>query len=505
MKYTKNKTVVLDTLKELNDIVVPTMGAKGMLAIIDEAMDRPTMTDDGVTVVKQCKKMSNWGKVIASGAIEAAHNTERTAYDGTTLTVMMVYELYKKGYELIKKGMHPQRAANVISDEVEKIIEDLRASRLNLEEYKIKDIVRDVATISTKIPELGNIIAGAFDIAGKDMNVMVEHDRMTSGIHLEHVKGYSIGSGYMIPDLRTFCNIDGDVTEYDNARIAIMKEGMMTTTGIAKFFSSIPKDKLSEPIVFITDPSFNPEALRIILDTVVKNSMKCQFIFMNEPQVDDLYQDIATITEGKLHDTASGIKEYLWEHCGIARHIKIEMNKSLIVGAGDASMRIKDYKRKLREDKFQLPESLKVLFESRLSSLTTGVTKIKVGVPTIVEFKTLKLKLDDGIGAVREALRRGIQIGGGKALYNLSYKYPLLKNAMQAPLKQICFNAGVPIKEKLLKKYPGRSYNVTTGELVDLITSGILDSSASIEDALLNAKSIACNYLKIYIIIREDN
>lgn len=499
MKYIKSQKIIRDSLKELNDIVVPTMGAKGLLAGIYEEMDRPTLTDDGVTVVKQCRKMDGWGQMIASGAIEAAHNTEKVAYDGTTLTVMMTYELFNLGYGMIRRGRHPQNVARMIEKEVSQVIKELASDSMKVTNKKM---VKDVATISTKIPELGDIIADAYKVAGKNMNIMIEHDREKDGISIEHEKGYGIDSGYYADVMKAFCNTGGDITEYQNARVAILKEGIMNQTLIGKFFGSIPADEVHTPVVFIVDPAFNPEALRIIIETVVKNELVCQFIFLNEPQKDDVFSDLAAITNGVIQDAAGGIKEYTWDMCGIAKSIRIEKDKALIIGDGDASDRIREYEKTLNKKKFQNSESVRIITERRLSSLTNGITKIKVGVPTITEFKTMKLKLDDGIGAVREAFKRGVQLGGGKAMYLLAPKHPLLKRILRKPLIQICKNAGIRVNVRRLKdNFTG--IDVTTGKYINLVDTGILDSSASIEEALKNASSIACNYLRTYILIKE--
>lgn len=500
MKYVKSSKIIRDSLKELNDIVVPTMGARGLLAGIEEEMDKPTLTDDGVTVVKQCRRMEGWGKMVAAGAIEAAHNTEKVAYDGTTLTVLLTYELFNLGYRMIRLGVHPQIAATRIQNAIDIVLLKLENDRIKLKGY---DMVLSVANISTKIPKLGKIIADAYKLAGDSMNIVVEHDRERDGVHIEHDKGYSIESGYMSDVMKAFCNVDGDVTEFKGARVALLKEGVMTQTFIAKFFGSIPKDNMKDPIVFIVDPSFNPEALRQIIETVVSNSLVCQFIFMNEPQSEDVFLDIAAVTGGTVQDAAGGIKEYQWGHCGLADTIRIEKDKTIIIGSGEVLERVKEYGKRLEKQKFNTSDATRILTERRLSSLTNGITKIKVGVPTITEFKTLKLKLDDGIGAVREAFKRGVQLGGGKALWNIGKDIPLLRNILRKPLKQICKNAGiVPWAFRLSKNY-SRGIDVTSGEYVDLRVKGILDSSASIEEAVKNASSIACNYLRTYILIKE--
>lgn len=490
MKYIKSLEEIRRVLKELNDIVVPTMGAKGLLAGIAEEFDKPTMTDDGVTVIKALAKMEGWGKMITSGAIEAAHNTEKVAFDGTTLTILMTHELFDLGYRWIKAGMHPQKAASIIEAEIKK---------LKIEKVSVpkKKLVRDVANISTKIEWLGDVLVKAHKLAGDEMNILVEHDREHSGISIETEKGYAIDSGYFSEALRTLCQ-DGEKTEFQNAKVAILKEGVMSQEMIAKFFGSIPKDQMAVPIVFVVDPSFNPEALRLIIETVIENNLICQFVFVNEPEREDVFLDIAAISGAKVQDPAAGIKNYVWQMCGEVEKVRIEKDKTLFAGSIKAEDRIKEYKSRLGKKKFSLSESSKALASKRLSALSAGIVKIKVGASTIVEFKTLKLKLEDGIGAVREALKRGVCLGAGKALWNCQSK--VLGTVLKKPAIQIARNAGHKVSTKIYRD-KNVGLNVVTGLYVNLIDEGILDSIASIEEALTNASSIACTYLRTYILI----
>jgi chaperonin GroEL len=136
------------------------------------------------------------------------------------------------------------------------------------------------------------------------------------------------------------------------------------------------------------------------------------------------------------------------------------------------------------------------------------VTKIKIAVPTITEYMTIKLKLDDAIGAVKCAIKNGILVGGGKALYNIgTHDVRELRKPLQAPMKTIIKNSGLKVNLKMLKemkRMPWSGLNVKTGSFVDLIQNGIIDSFDSIDKALENAVSIAANYLRGYIIIKKD-
>jgi chaperonin GroEL len=133
--------------------------------------------------------------------------------------------------------------------------------------------------------------------------------------------------------------------------------------------------------------------------------------------------------------------------------------------------------------------------------------KIKVGVPTVTEYQTLRLKLDDAIGAVRKAFETGIVLGGGKTLYNIANDNNFLQTsrALSAALKQVCKNAGIKnIPRRQLNKNKKLGLDVTQNKIVDLEARGILDSYASIDEALKNASSIACSYLKTNCIIKKE-
>ena len=487
------------------------MGAKGLYVAINQDFDKPTLTDDGVTVAREAAKMDGFKRMIAMDMIEAASNTEKEALDGTTLTVLMTNELYKLGMKMIEEGMHPQ----VVAD---KLMEDVKVARGLLRGEKMrmgKKYVKDIATISTKIPMVGKIVKDAYELAGKDMNVLIEHDRDGVGMKIEHTSGYTMESGYMTDAMRRLCP-DGEKWEADNCMVVLMKEGIMTQAGINKFFSSIPGEMISRPWLFILNPNFNPNTLRILIDTLVKNNFNFQFVFVNEAKMDDVYMDCAAVTGGIVQDASSGVGEYGYEHCGICKHVCVEVDKTVfsLEMNDEVKSRIKVYRDKLNKNRYKLNQVDRVLYERRLGSLQNGIVKIKVGVPTVTEFKILALKLDDAIGAVRKAFKHGIVLGGGKTLYNISKnlsKYCVLKDVLRVPLKTICENAGVKInpgdQEILDSKNVGdlvHGIDVTKGVLVNLKNAGILDSYLSIDEALKNASSIACAYLRTNTLIMKE-
>ena len=497
------RKTVKRVFQTVNDMVVPTMGAKGLLVALDDDFGKCTLTDDGVTVAKQAIHMDGLDKMIAVDMIEAAATTEKEALDGTTLTVLLTNEFYKWGYREIWKGRHPQVVADQLVNEVDIVREELKKERMELADRNVKD----VATISTKIPIVGKIVEEAYRECGKDMNVVIEHDRENMGIKIEKIAGFSIDSGYMSDAMRNLCE-DGEKWEAENCWVVLLKEGIMTQVGLGNFFKSIPADKVKDPFVFIMNPNFNPNTLRLLIDALIKNQMKYQFIFVNETKQDDIYMDIGAVTGGTVQDASAGVGDYLFEYCGKTDKITIEIDKTIFVNKEknpEVEARCKVYKEKMKK-KYKLSGVDEALYTKRLGALTNGIVKIKVGVPTVTEFKTLHLKLDDAIGAVKKAFENGVVLGGGKALYNVGMRCPNLsiKKILKAPMKQILTNAGIknlPAKAELNVKNNG--VDVRTNTLTNLQRKGILDSYTSIDEALKNSSSIASSYLRTNCLIRK--
>ena len=155
----------------------------------------------------------------------------------------------------------------------------------------------------------------------------------------------------------------------------------------------------------------------------------------------------------------------------------------------------------------------------RIASLTGGIGVIKVGGKTDLEQKELYDRVDDAVCAVRSALEMGVVAGGGKTLYNeareLSDKLSgwsgetriaaeVLCSALVAPIMQIMENGGMwndQTMNKLNEFNPEIGYNVATGQVCNLMESGIIDPAKVTINALQNALSVATTILSTNAIV----
>jgi chaperonin GroEL len=121
--------------------------------------------------------------------------------------------------------------------------------------------------------------------------------------------------------------------------------------------------------------------------------------------------------------------------------------------------------------------------------------------------KEKKDRVDDALAATRAAVEEGVVPGGGTALLQAKWAVKevvdslegdeaigarLVEKSIEAPIRQLCENAGVDGSQIVLKIYEtGLGYNVATNEYVDLIEAGIIDPTKVTRCALQNAGSVA--------------
>ncbi|MDD5009003.1 MAG: TCP-1/cpn60 chaperonin family protein, partial [Syntrophorhabdaceae bacterium] len=182
-------------------------------------------------------------------------------------------------------------------------------------------------------------------------------------------------------------------------------------------------------------------------------------------------------------------------------------NTTIIEGAGKTS----DIKGRIEQLKAQISKSDsdydKEKLQERLAKLSGGVAVINVGAATESEMKEKKARVEDALHATRAAVEEGIVPGGGVALLRCvsvlekmklsgdeQIGVDIVKRALEEPLRQIAFNAGLEgsvVVENVKKEKTNIGYDVLQADYVDMIDSGVIDPTKVTRTALQNASSIA--------------
>ena len=157
--------------------------------------------------------------------------------------------------------------------------------------------------------------------------------------------------------------------------------------------------------------------------------------------------------------------------------------------------------------------------QERLAKLAGGVAVVKVGAATETEMKEKKHRVEDALQATRAALEEGIVPGGGVALLNAATAVKkvadllegdeatgarIIVRALEEPLRQLSHNAGLEgsvIVNQVRSAKKGEGLNVDTGEIVGMVSAGIIDPTMVTRSALQNAASIAKNILTTEAIV----
>jgi chaperonin GroEL len=234
-----------------------------------------------------------------------------------------------------------------------------------------------------------------------------------------------------------------------------------------------------------------------------------------------MLEDIAILTGGIVISEEKGIKleQATMEMLGSCEKVTINKDTTIIVnGSGDADAiqsRIGQIKNEIANTTSSYD---KEKLEERLAKLSGGVCVLEVGAVSEAEQKEKKDRCDDALCATRAAIEEGIVTGGGvayiraqKALEGLKGENEdettginIIRRAIEEPLRQICFNAGLEgavIVNKVREAKGNNGFNAKKETFEDLRKAGVVDPAKVTRVALENAASVAGMFLTTECVI----
>ncbi|MDR1238354.1 MAG: chaperonin GroEL [Propionibacteriaceae bacterium] len=488
----------------LANTVKVTLGPKGRYVVLDKKWGAPTITNDGVTVAKEVELTDPFENLGARLAKEVATKTNDIAGDGTTTATVLAQALVHEGLRAVAAGANPIELKRGIDAAVEAI--DAELPKLAHEVDSTADMA-NVATISSRDEQIGQLIAEAFDKVGKDGVITVDESN-TFGTELEFTEGMQFDKGYLSPYFVT----DPDRMEavLEDPYILIHQAKI---SAIQELLPLLEKIIGAGKTLFIVAEDVDGEAL----STLIVNKIKGVFtsVAVKAPAFGDrrkaMLEDIAVLTGGQVVAPEVGLKldQVGLEVLGTASKIVVTKDNTTIVnGAGsqaDVAARVAQLRAEIeRTDSDWDREKL----QERVAKLAGGVCVIKVGAATEVELKEKKHRIEDAVSATRAAIEEGIVAGGGSALIHAARVLAdglgktgdeksgvnIVAKAVVEPLRWIAENGGEPgylIVSKVSEMAPGSGYNAATGIYGDLIADGVIDPVKVTRSALANAASIA--------------
>ncbi|MCC5967332.1 MAG: chaperonin GroEL, partial [Natronohydrobacter sp.] len=174
--------------------VEPTLGPKGLNAMVDRPVGTPLVTRDGVSIASEIELSDRFENMGAQVVREVSMQTNEVAGDGTTTAIVLANALIQKGVELTESGVRPVDFCRGIDLAVQTIIEAIDASSRDCEDNP--DYLEAVARVSATDPKLGALVADAYRRVGRDGVISAEFG-VTIDTTMEVVEGMSFERGYI--------------------------------------------------------------------------------------------------------------------------------------------------------------------------------------------------------------------------------------------------------------------------------------------------------------------
>lgn len=488
----------------LADAVTVTMGPKGRYVALQRTFGAPTITNDGVSVAKEIELEDNIENMGAQLVKEVATKTNDTVGDGTTTATLLAQAIVNDGLRNVAAGANPLAIRRGIDKAVNAAVAEMKKQAKPVE---TKEQIASVGTISAGDPEVGEKIAEAMEVVGKDGVITVE-DSQTFDITIDTVEGMQFDKGYVSAYFVT-----------DNDRmVAVMKDPyiLITDQKISSVQDIMPVleavQRAGRGLLIIAE-DIDGEALPTLVLNKIRGALNVCAV--KAPGYGDrrkrILEDIAVLTGGQAALDELGVKvaDITADMLGTAKSVTISKDNTVVVGGAGSKeaidARIAQIKGEMENTTSDFDREK---LQERLAKLSGGVAVIKVGAATESELKEIKHRVEDALQATRAAVEEGIVAGGGVAFMDAApaldaveiddpeekIGVDIVKKALTAPVATIAKNAGFEgavVVDKVAELPAGQGLNSANGEWGDMIEMGVLDPVKVSRVTLQNAASVA--------------
>lgn len=490
-------------VNKLADNVAATMGPGGRNVLLQVKGRNPIITKDGVTVARFVDLDDPFENAAVQVVKQAAEETNTNAGDGTTTSTVLARAILVEAQRYLASGVSPVELKRGMDGASRAIIEKLKED--SREVSKLEDL-KHVATISANNDSvIGELIAEAIDLVGKDGAISVKEGRQDRTT-LETVEGFKVraglAAGIFATDERT------GALRYDDPLILITDEKIDHIQPLLPALELAAREK--KPLLIVAE-EVSGEALAALITNAVRGTMKVAAIkapaYGEERQ--SILEDMAVAVGATFMSGIRGknLEEIQLADLGVADYIEANKVATTVMGGkcdpDSLDTRIANLKSELEVTE-DLHECEKI--QERITRLASGIAVIHVGGSTEVEMLEAKHRIEDALEAVKSAQDEGIVLGGGLAIINARVVLDdmdfenetqelgakIIFRACEAPLRQMSLNAGLSPDMIINGFGPGDfGIDLSTGEEVNMIQSGIIDPVKVTRVALQNAVSVA--------------
>jgi chaperonin GroEL len=439
------------------EVVSKTLGGAGRNSLFRSPYSRsPVATNDGYTLARLVSLKNELEAMGADLLKQVASRQNEQVGDGTSTVIVLAYAMIIAGFTLVRRGKNPMtlkkeiiEAARMVCDEIKK-----KATPIQNDE----DIF-NIANISMENPDIAKIVVEAVKKAGKNGKVLVEESNGLT-VEREDIDGIEFDRGYISPYMAT--NYGTMQSVMQDCLVLVTDKILSVNSDFFPLLENVSARGIKQMLVICE--GMNGELLSSILknkEILYKSLMEGKTgkdakgfncVVVQKPADNETLQDIATFCGAKLilNESNSGsLTESHFMSLGKAKKIIVTKDSTLLIGGSGTKEEVDERIKLIRSEMENKTLYIKEKLEERIGKLAGSIVLLKVGAPTEMEMKYLKLKVDDAVGSTRAAIEEGIVIGGGKTLFEISQMKPktdgekIVLFACGEPFRKIIENAGI--------------------------------------------------------------
>lgn len=450
-------------VKIATDTVRQTMGPKGINVALE--MDEFPFfgcTNDGATIIEKIELDESDQKIGLNAIKEAVMRSNANSGDGSTTTCVLLDAILQ---EALNSGIYDGiKLKNELDTYLPIILKKIDEKK---REITIQN-VRSVAIVAGESESLGDLLQEIYEKIGKGGIISLEGSG-TYDTSYKFIDGVRFArTGFLSSHFIT--EGENNKAIYEKPVILITKRKIERDSDIETILEYIIKN--NRPLIVFTDDMDSAVASRMVATYRAKVAKIC---IIKAPVMwkNSIFEDFAKCTGATVLEDATGVnyKNLALEHLGTCDKIVVDKDETVLIGIKDISEHI-SYLRTQTDDESKL----------RLSWLTTKTALLKLGALSETDLFYKRLKCEDAIYSCRLALEDGVVDGGGICLNEIAEEidHPILKEALQAPYKQI----------------------LSTG-ITNIDITKVIDSSGIVKGAVKNAIGIASTLLTIGTVITK--
>ncbi len=511
-------------INQLVNAIRPTLGPVPRMVAIDRILDErmPELLDNGGLIAKRIIQLAD--RHEDPGAMFLRDVLTRLADqvgDGTATAAVLFQAIYNEGVRYLAAGGNGMRLRSALEAGQQLILDELAGMTSHLSgQEALAKLAHTICYDETLADMLGEI----FDIMGEYGRLEIRPGR-SRALEREYVEGMYWERGLMSRQMAN--DPIRQRTELEEAAVLISDLKIETPEQLFPALETALRADIKA--LLIVAAKISDKALGFLLAN--KRPDKFQVIAVHTPEYGSenqaaALQDLAILTGGNPFLTVTGdsFARITEADFGHARRVWADLRNFGIIGGQGNPRELRRHIQNLRttHDRTDDLVSGERLLK-RIGMLLGGSATLWVGGTTEMQINERVAVAKRTAAAMRGAMREGVLPGGGAALLacrpalqswltaatdpDERAAYRILHEALAAPFRAIVHNAGYDpsqILARLNRAETPASFDVRTGQVVDVAAAGLFDAAVTQRAALHAAISSAALALTIDVIVHRN-